>query len=77
MYQSKFCCNENCAGTVSSRKQQRGSEGERLGAYAKKIGIGSAYLELWGMYEGMGFRAVDIKVDSKVLVEAVSSGARL
>ncbi|MCI31712.1 ribonuclease H protein, partial [Trifolium medium] len=54
------------------------------GGYAKKIGIGSAYLaELWGMYEGlllvrrMGFRAVDINVDSEVVVEAVSSGAIL
>ncbi|MCI23204.1 ribonuclease H [Trifolium medium] len=84
MYQTKFSCDENRAGIVSSRKQQRGSEGEWLGAYAKKIGIGSAYLEeLWGMYEGlllvrrMGFQAVDINVDSKVVVEAVSSGARL
>jgi hypothetical protein len=72
-----ICIKPNSAATKIAlesyprESNKRGSEGEWLGGYAKKIVIGSAYLaELWGMYERlllvrrMGFRVVEISVDS-------------
>ncbi|MCI21595.1 ribonuclease H protein, partial [Trifolium medium] len=45
----------------------RGSQGERLGGFAKCVGLCSAFVaELWGVYEGLryahrkGFRKVEL-----------------
>jgi hypothetical protein len=53
-----ICIKPNSAATkivlesYPRESNKRGSEGEWLGGFTKKIGIGRAYLaELWGMYE--------------------------
>ncbi|MCI24501.1 ribonuclease H protein, partial [Trifolium medium] len=59
----------------------RGSDGEWLGGFAKFLGACSAYVaELWGVLEGLnlarrlGFRAVELHVDSDVVVQVIHSG---
>jgi ribonuclease HI len=58
----------------------RGSDGEWLGGFAKKLGICSAYVaELWGVYEGLrlarrlGFNVVELNVDSLLVANVLNS----
>ncbi|GAU10733.1 hypothetical protein TSUD_425170, partial [Trifolium subterraneum] len=71
-------CDEN--GRIGCGGILRGSEGEWLGGYAKFIGKGNAYIaELWGVMEGlelarrMKFQAVELHVDSFVVVQALTN----
>jgi ribonuclease HI len=64
-----------CGGVI------RGSHGEWLGGFAKGVGDCSAFVaELWGVYEGlrqvykMGFRKVEVEVDSETVVQVIKSG---
>jgi ribonuclease HI len=64
-----------CGGVI------RGNQGEWLGGFAKGVGLCSAFVaELWGVYEGlrhvyrMGFRKVELEVDSKAVVQVLKSG---
>jgi len=59
----------------------RGSEGEWLAGFSKFLGKCNAFIaELWGVLEGlrcakrMGFTAVELNVDSLVVVNIVTSG---
>lgn len=61
----------------------RGSDSEGLGGFAKSIGVCSAYMvELWGLYEGLryarilGFQAIELNVDSLVVVNARTQNER-
>ncbi|MCI08269.1 putative non-LTR retroelement reverse transcriptase [Trifolium medium] len=71
-------CKDNgiagCGGII------RGSDGEWLGGFAKCIGRCNAYLaELWGVFEGLkyvkrlGFRAVEVNVDSLMVANILNS----
>jgi len=71
-------CKDNgiagCGGII------RGSDGEWLGGFAKRIGKCSAYMaELWGVYEGLryirrlGFQAIEVEVDSSLVVNILNS----
>ncbi|MCI40070.1 putative non-LTR retroelement reverse transcriptase, partial [Trifolium medium] len=60
----------------------RGSQGEWLGGYAKCVGLCSAFVaELWGVYEGlrhvhrMGFRKVELHIDSEAVVRVLQKGS--
>lgn len=59
----------------------RGSEGEWLAGFSKFLGKCDAFIaELWGVLEGlrcakrMGFTAVELNVDSLVVVNIITSG---
>ncbi|MCH94217.1 ribonuclease H protein, partial [Trifolium medium] len=59
----------------------RGSQGEWIVSFAKYIGKSSAFVaEMWGVVEGlrlakrMGFRKVELNVDSETVVNAIRSG---
>ncbi|PNX94270.1 ribonuclease H [Trifolium pratense] len=59
----------------------RGSQGEWLGGFARGLGNCSAIVaELWGVAKGLsyarrlGFTAVELNVDSVVLVQAIKTG---
>ncbi|CAJ2662636.1 unnamed protein product [Trifolium pratense] len=59
----------------------RGSQGEWLGGFARGLGNCSAIIaELWGVAEGLsyarrlGFTAVELNVDSVVVVQAIKTG---
>ncbi|GAU44140.1 hypothetical protein TSUD_188010 [Trifolium subterraneum] len=59
----------------------RGNHGEWLGGFAKVIGECSAFIaELWGVFEGltlarrMGFRKVEVHIDSVVVVQVITTG---
>jgi ribonuclease HI len=67
-----------CGGVV------RGSHGEWLGGFAKGIGLCSAFVaELWGVYEGLklvyrlGFKNVELEVDSEAVVGVIKSGCTM
>jgi ribonuclease HI len=71
-------CKDNgiagCGGII------RGSDGEWLGGFAKRIGKCSAYMaELWGVYEGLryvrrlGFQAIEVEIDSSLVVNILNS----
>jgi ribonuclease HI len=58
----------------------RGSDGEWLGGFANVLGYGNAYLaELWGVLEGLkhakrlNFRAVELHIDSLVVVQNITA----
>jgi ribonuclease HI len=60
----------------------RNNNGEWLGGFAKQLGICSAFMaELWGVLEGlrfawrMGYRAVELEVDSTSVVKVIRVGA--
>ncbi|MCI05125.1 ribonuclease H protein [Trifolium medium] len=62
-----------CGGVI------KGSAGEWLGGFSKFIGNINAYVaELWGVLEGLkiarrlNFRALELHVDSVVVVQAIS-----
>ncbi|GAU34393.1 hypothetical protein TSUD_217330 [Trifolium subterraneum] len=59
----------------------RGSQGEWLGGFAKCVGLCSAFVaELWGVYEGlqhvysMGFKKVELHIDSETVVHVLKKG---
>ncbi|MCI08973.1 ribonuclease H protein, partial [Trifolium medium] len=61
----------------------RGSEGEWLGGFAKFIGKGNAYIaKLWGVLEvlllarRLNFKAVELHVDSLVVIKTISEDGR-
>jgi ribonuclease HI len=67
-----------CGGVI------RGSHGEWLGGFAKGIGLCSAFVaELWGVYEGLklvyrlGFKNVELEVDSEAVVGVIKSGCTM
>jgi ribonuclease HI len=64
-----------CGGVI------RGSQGEWLGGFAKGVGLCSAFAaELWGVLEGltqvyrMGFRKVELEIDSEAVVSVLKNG---
>jgi ribonuclease HI len=64
-----------CGGVI------RGSHGEWLGGFAKGVGLCSAFVaELWGVFEGLslayrlGFRNVELEVDSETVVCVIKTG---
>ncbi|GAU25543.1 hypothetical protein TSUD_259770 [Trifolium subterraneum] len=64
-----------CGGVV------RGSQGEWIGGYAKCVGMCNAFVaELWGVLEGlrfvrnMGFRKVELCIDSQFVVQVIKNG---
>ncbi|MCH79377.1 putative non-LTR retroelement reverse transcriptase [Trifolium medium] len=67
--------NAGCGGIL------RGSDGQWLGGFAKSIGICNAFIaELWGVFEGLkyarslGYNAIDLNVDSMIVVQAIRTG---
>jgi ribonuclease HI len=59
----------------------RGSHGEWLGGFAKGVGTCSAFVaELWGVFEGLkfakrlGFMAIELNIDSSVVVQVIKTG---
>jgi ribonuclease HI len=59
----------------------RGADGEWLGGYAKCVGLCSAFVaELWGVVEGLryahrlGFRKIQLSVDSAAVVQVLANG---
>jgi hypothetical protein len=64
-----------CGGVI------RGDQGEWLGGFAKCVGLCSAFVaELWGVVEGLryayhlGFRQIELNIDSVAVVQAIKSG---
>jgi ribonuclease HI len=67
-----------CGGVI------RGSQGEWLGGFAKGIGLCSAFIaELWGVFEGLklaymlGFKNVELEVDSDAVVGVIKRGCTM
>jgi ribonuclease HI len=65
-------------GTASCGGIIRGSYGEWLGGFAKNLATCSAFVaELWGVLEGLqydwrlGFRKVELMIDSKIVVNTL------
>ncbi|CAJ2650297.1 unnamed protein product [Trifolium pratense] len=59
----------------------RGCQGEWLGSFAKWVGLCSAFIaELWGVVEGLryahqlGFRKVELNIDSEAVVRVLKDG---
>jgi ribonuclease HI len=72
-------CKENniagCGGII------RGNQGEWIGGFAKGIGDCSPFIaELWGVFEGLslawrlGFRKIELHIDSVAVVQVISTG---
>ncbi|GAU31911.1 hypothetical protein TSUD_270960 [Trifolium subterraneum] len=64
-----------CGGIV------RGSEGEWIGGFAKCVGMCNAFIaEMWGVLEGLryvrrlGFRKVELNIDSAAVVQVIKTG---
>ncbi|KAK2365828.1 heat shock 70 kDa protein [Trifolium repens] len=64
-----------CGGVI------RGCQGEWLGGFAKCVGLCSAFIaELWGVVEGLrlahrlGFKKVELNIDSEAVVHVVNNG---
>jgi hypothetical protein len=64
-----------CGGVI------RGCQGEWLGGFAKCVGLCSAFIaELWGVVEGLrlshrlGFKKVEVNIDSEAVVHVVNNG---
>ncbi|MCI40979.1 ribonuclease H protein, partial [Trifolium medium] len=64
-----------CGGVI------RGSQGEWLGGFAKCVGLCNVFVaELWGVYEGlrhvyrMGFKKVELHIDSEAVVSVLKKG---
>jgi ribonuclease HI len=64
-----------CGGIV------RGSQGEWIGGFAKNVGSCCSFIaELWGVLEGLrfvqmlGFKKIELNIDSKAVVRIVQSG---
>jgi ribonuclease HI len=72
---SKNMQQAGCGGIV------RGSQGEWIRGYAKSVGMCNAFVaELWGVLEGlrivknMGFRKVELCIDSQSVVQVIQNG---
>jgi ribonuclease HI len=64
-----------CGGVI------RGCQGEWLGVFAKCVGLCSAFIaKLWGVVEGLrfahrlGFKKVELNIDSEAVVRVVNNG---
>jgi ribonuclease HI len=64
-----------CGGVI------RGCQGEWLGGFAKCVGLCSAFIaKLWGVVEGLrfahclGFKKVELNIDSEAVVRVVNNG---
>jgi hypothetical protein len=71
----KQCSRARCGGII------RGSQGEWLGGFAKRVGDCSAFVaELWGVLEGLeyarrlGFMAVELNTDSVTVAQVILKG---
>jgi ribonuclease HI len=75
---SKDNAKAGCGGLI------RGSDGKWLGGFSKFIGNCSAYVaELWGVLEGLkyawnlGFRRVELHIDSQIVVKIIQEETRV